>query len=273
MRHLVDAFDVSERRACRTTGFARSSVRYRSCIQDDRDVRGRLRTLAEQRPRWGYRRLHVLLKREMPPINHKRVYRLYREEKLAIRRRRRKRVAQPRVPMQPPERANVLWTMDFVHDSLANGRSFRNLNVIDAHTRECLAIEVDTSLPGARVTRVLDRIGLFRGLPEAIRVDNGPEFSGQELDAWAYRNNVKLDFITPGRPMENAFVESFNGKFRDECLNAHWFVSLQDAQSKIERWRYDYNAVRPHSSLDDKTPAEFAGIISTHPRFSLSLDQ
>ena len=272
MRHLADAFEVSQRRACRTLGVARSSVRYTSCRPDDGHLRERLRALAEERPRWGYRRLHVLLKREMTPINHKRVYRLYREEKLAIRRRRRKRVAMPRVPMLPPDKANVLWTMDFVHDALNTGRSFRTLNVLDAHTRECLAIEVDTSLSRARVTRVLDRIGMFRGLPEVIRIDNGPEFSGRELDAWAYRNDVKLDFITPGRPMENAFVESFNGKFRDECLNVHWFVTMRDARSKIERWRHDYNVVRPHSSLDDKTPAEFAGTTFRRPRLSFSLD-
>lgn len=273
MRHLVDAYSVSERRACRTLELNRSSVRYQTRSRDDEALRERLRDLAEERPRWGYRRLHVLLKREMPPINHKRVYRLYREENLAIRRRKRKRVARPRVPMAPPEVANELWTMDFVHDSLASGRSFRALTVLDAHTRECLAIEVDTSLPGARVARVLDRIGLFRGLPNAIRIDNGPEFAGQALDAWAYRNGVTLDFITPGRPMENAFVESFNGKFRDECLNQHWFLSLRDAQQKIERWRQDYNHVRPHSSLDDQTPSEFAGTISEGPGLSLALDQ
>ena len=188
-----------------------------------------------------------------------------------IRRRKRKRGARPRVPMPAPDAPNILWTMNFVHDTLANGRSLRTLNILDAHTRECLAVEVDTSLPGARVSRVLDRIGLFRGLPQTIRVDNGPEFAGQVLDAWAYRNGVTLDFITPGRPIENAIVESFNGTFREECLSQHWFISMQDARRTIERWRRDYNEVRPHSSLNNQTPFEFAGTISTSSRFSFSL--
>jgi len=249
---------MSERRACRLVGAARATHRYQARRPTHAVVRARLRELAAERPRWGYRRLAVLLAREGHVLNHKLVHRLYREEELVVRRRRKKRPAVARVPATAPTRPNERWAMDFVSDALADGRKIRCLTVVDAFTRECPVIEVDTSLPGERVARALDRLVAVRGAPTAITVDNGPELAGKALDTWAYRNNVRLDFITPGKPVENAFIESFNGKFRDECLNQHWFLSLPDARFHVERYRRDYNEVRPHSALDNKTPGEFA---------------
>jgi putative transposase len=192
-------------------------------------------------------------------VNHKRLYRLYRAAGLQVRRRRRKRLTRgERVPLPTPTRRGERWSMDFTLDTLADGRAFRTLNIVDDYTRECLAIEVDRSLPGLRVTRVLDRLHHAVGLPTSIVLDNGPEFAGRTLEAWAYAAGVTLCFIRPGKPIENAYVESFNGKFRDECLNEHWFISLADAQAAIEAWRIDYNTVRPHSALADQTPHDFA---------------
>jgi len=249
---------VSERRACRLVRQWRSVERYRSRRPEPAGLRERLRALAEQRPRFGYRRLHVLLRREGFAVNRKRVHRIYRAEGLAVRRRRRKRVAVPRQPMPTPNQVNERWSMDYVHDALSDGRTFRCLTLVDDHSRESLAIEVDTSLPGRRVIRVLEQLAELRGLPQGIVVDNGPEFAGQALDVWAHERGVALDFITPGRPVENAFIESFNGRFRDECLNEHWFRSLDEARITIEDWRQDYNEVRPHSALGDRTPNEYA---------------
>jgi putative transposase len=217
----------------------------------------RLKSLAEERRRWGYKRLHVLLRREGFVVNHKRVYRLYREEGLMVRRRKRKRISVPRLEKQAPTGPQERWSMDFISDALCTGRRFRSLTIVDDFTREAAAIEVDTSLPAARVIAVLERLEHERGLPRRITVDNGPEFAGKALDAWAYAKGVELQFIQPGRPVENAFVESFNGRFRDECLSEHWFTSLADARRTIEAWRRDYNEVRPHRSLGYQTPAEF----------------
>jgi putative transposase len=237
---------------------ARSSLYYRSRRQDE-EIRQRLRALAQDRPRFGYRRLHVLLRRAGLVINHKRVRRLYQEEGLALRRwRRRKRAAMLRVPMVAATRPNHRWSMDFVSEVLATGRRIRVLTIVDDYTRECAAMEVDTSLPGLRVTQVLDRLAATRGVPAVIRTDNGPEFAGQALDAWAYRRGVKLEFIRPGKPVENSYVESFNGKLRDECLNGNWFLTLAEARQTIEAWRAYYNGIRPHSSLGHLTPEEFA---------------
>lgn len=221
--YLREAHAISQRRACRLLDACRATVRYVGRSTDNDGLAERLGVLARERPRFGYRRLHLLLKREFGMLNHKRVYRLYRNAGLAVRRRRRKRAALPRQPLSIATRPGQMWSMDFMRDTLASGRAFRTLNVLDVVTRECLAIEVDTSLPGQRVARVLDGIAAERGLPTTIRVDNGPEFAGKALDAWAYQHGVTLDFITPGKPIENAHVESFNGRFRDECLNAHWF--------------------------------------------------
>jgi putative transposase len=203
--------------------------------------------------------LHTLLRREGCLINHKRTERIYREEGLSLRlKKRKKRISHHRVVMDKPVRINQHWSMDFVSDSLYNSRRFRVLTVVDDFSRECPILEVDHSLTGKRVTRVLERIALTRGLPEAITVDNGPEFISKALDLWAFENNVKLRFIQPGKPTQNAYVESFNGKFRDECLNDNVFVNLHSAQKIIETWRLDYNSVRPHSSLNGMAPTEFA---------------
>lgn len=200
----------------------------------------------------------MLLRREGWSVNHKRTYRLYREQGLAVRRRKRKRIGlTERQPMPIAQAPDQSWSMDYVADGLIDGRKLRTLNIVDDYTRECLAIEVDTSLPGARVVVVLERLAELRGLPSSITVDHGPEFESQALDAWAYKRGVRLAFIRPGKPVENAYVESFNGKFRDECLNEHWFMSMQHARSTIEAWRLEYNTERPHSSLDDLTPEEF----------------
>ena len=223
-------------------------------------LRMRLKDLAAVRVRWGYRRLHVLLRREGWAINHKRVYRLYKQEGLELRlRTRKKRVALPRVPCPPATAPNERWSLDFLSDRLADGRAFRILTLVDNVSRVSPAIEADFSLTGRRVTQVLDRAVAQHGLPRAICVDNGPEFSGRELDAWAYRHGVKLCFSRPGKPTDNAFAESFNGRVRQECLNTHWFERITEAQRVLEDWREEYNTERPHSSLGMKTPMEFAG--------------
>ena len=254
----MEAADLSERRACRFLGFARSSQRYRPRRPPRRELRERLHTLATLRPRWGYRRLHRLLRREGWTHNRKLTQRIYREEGLHVRRRTRKRIAVARAPLTPPTGPNERWSMDFVSDALGDGRKFRSLTLVDDFTRESPAIEVDVSLPGERVVRVLDHVAAERGYPKTIVCDNGPEFRSEMLDQWAHRHQVQLAFIEPGKPVQNAFIESFNGKLRDECLNENWFVSLYDAQETIEAWRVDYNALRPHSALDERTPDEFA---------------
>jgi len=221
-------------------------------------LRDRMLAIARERPRFGYRRVYVMLRREGFRVNHKRVYRLYRAEGLAVRKRKRKRInATQRQPHPLPTRPNQRWSMDFVSDGLANGRRFRTLNVVDDFSRECLAIEVDFSLPGERVARVLDTLIEVRGKPEAIVIDNGPEFAGKALDAWSYERGVALLFIRPGKPIENAFIESFNGRFRDECLNQNWFLSMKHARALISAWKEDYNYVRPHSALGNVPPAEY----------------
>jgi putative transposase len=258
------ATDCSERHACGGLEVWRAMLRYRArgprlAEANDR-LKIRLRELAEERRRWGYRRLHVLLQREGWTVNRKRVYRIYVEEKLMVRRRKRRRriCAQARVLLAAPMRANETWTMDFLQDALASGRKVRTLSIEDAYTREMLAIEVDTSLPSLRVVRVLEKLRQHRALPVRIVIDHGTEFTSKVLDQWAYENKVTLHFITPGRPMENGYIESFHGKFREECLNEHWFLNLDDARETIEAWRIDYNRVRPHSSLGYLTPEAFA---------------
>ena len=203
--------------------------------------------------------LYARLRREGFRVNHKRVERLYRIEGLSLRLKRcKKRMSHLRVVREAPRGVNERWSMDFVTDSLLNGRRFRALTIVDEFSRECPAIEADFSLTGARVARVLERLAATRGLPEVIQVDNGPEFAGRALDAWAYAHGVRLQFIEPGRPVQNAYIESFNGRLREECLNGHVFTSLDDAREKIETWRVDYNRDRPHGSLGHMTPEEFA---------------
>ena len=252
--------ETSLRRACRVVGLSTSTWRYqRQESATNATLRTRLEAHAATRPRFGYRRLHVLIGREGLTVNHKRVHRVYKAAGLQVRRRRRRRLTRAeRTPLAAPSRRGERWSMDFTTDTLGDGRVFRTLNIVDDFTRECVAIEVDRSLPGLRVARVLERLQASIGLPETIVVDNGPEFAGRTLEAWTYAHGVTLRFIRPGKPIENAYVESFNGKFRDECLNEHWFVSLADAQRVIEAWRVDYNTVRPHSSLEGVTPEQFA---------------
>jgi putative transposase len=255
---LRERYAFSERRACRLVGIGRTSARYRPANRDDEAaLRGRLRELAAERPRFGYRRLHALLRREGIVVNHKRVRRLYGAEGLAVRRRSRKRLAREGRGVAPaPSRPDERWGLDFLSDALAGGRRLRLLCVLDLFTREALAIEVDVSLPGTRVAAVLDRLAASRGAPAELVLDNGPELTGRALDAWAAAQGVRLRFIAPGKPSQNGFVESFNGRFRDECLDRSWFTSLADARATVEAWRRDYNGCRPHSALGYRTPAE-----------------
>jgi len=255
---LTTGLQVSERRACHLIRIARSTQRYQSQARDDTALRIRLRDLAASRVRYGYRRLHVLLLREGWKINHKKVYRLYREMGLSLRlKRSKKRPSQVRGLVPAARRPNERWSMDFVSDSLHDGRRFRALTIVDNFTRVSPAIEVGVSITGKRVATVLDRLKILHGLPTMITVDHGPEFTSRALDEWAYRNGVKLDFTRPGKPTDNAYIESFNGKFRLECLNQNWFASLEDAQSKIEAWRRECNWERPRSSFDNHTPKVF----------------
>jgi putative transposase len=257
---IRQAHGLSERRACRLVGLGRSSCRYQGHGFGNEKLRARLLVLAEERRRFGYRRLTVLLRREGWGVNPKRVYRLYRAEGLAVRRRKRKRIgAVERQPLAVPTGPNQRWSMDFISDALSVGRKFRSLNIVDDFNRECLASEVDTSITGTRVVRVLERLRDERGLPKILVMDNGPEFAGRALDVWAYRQGVTLHFIEPGKPVQNAYIESFNGKMRDECLNEHCFLSLGEARQTIEAWRRDYNEVRPHRALGNRTPKEFCG--------------
>ncbi len=258
MVYTQQQYPVSERQACRIVGAGRTMVRYRRRGgRDDWPVRERLRALALERPRFGYRRLHQLLRREGIAVNHKRIERLYREEHLAVGRRTRKRVArQDRGRPAGPNRPNQQWALDFVSDALGAGRRFRCLNVIDTCTREALAIVADTSLGGARVAAELDQLVKRNGAPREIILDNGPELRSKALDRWASGHHITLRFIDPGKPVQNAVCESFNGRLRDECLNQHWFLTLHDARTILERWRHDYNHVRPHGALGYQTPEE-----------------
>jgi len=252
-------FRVSERRACRVAGVPRTTMRYRSRARDQSPLRQRIRELAAVRVRYGYRRLHILLRREGWRVNAKRVYRLYREEGLSLRLKRpKKRVSAPRVTPPPAERPNERWSIDFLKDNLADGRAFRVFTVVDNVSKVSPAIVVDFSIKGERVVAVLDGLKATVGLPKRLAVDNGPEFISKALDAWAYRNGVTLEFSRPGKPTDNAFVESFNGHFRQECLDQHWFASLEEARQIIEAWRIEYNTERPHQALKYGTPAEFA---------------
>ncbi len=259
MAWVRERYGLSERRACRLVGIGRSVLRYHGRVRaDEGALRRRLLELAAERPRFGYRRLHALLRREGVVVNHKRVERLYREEGLAVRRRTRKRVARDgRGRAAVPGRPNQQWGVDFVSDALAWGRRIRLFTVVDVCTREALAIEVDVSLPGERVVRVLERLATDRGAPAEIVLDNGPELAGKALDRWAYERGVRLRFIEPGKPVQNAFVESFHGRLRDECLDRHWFLGLADARYPFDACRPDDHRARPHSALGYRAPEEF----------------
>jgi putative transposase len=255
----VSAAGISERRACRYTGFARSSARYHaSASAENEAIKTELRELAQSHPRWGYRFLHDAVRRGGRHVNHKRIYRLYRLEGLAVRRKRRKRVRQPRQRAALPTGANERWSIDFISDALGEGRRFRCFNVIDEFTREARVVEVDFSLPSVRVIRVLEAAIAEHGCPQSIVLDNGPEFSSRAFLQWAYARNIELHFIEPGRPVQNCFIESFNGRMREECLNENWFRSLSEARMTLSAWKDHYNLVRPHSSLGYLTPAEYA---------------
>ena len=257
VQHLLDLNLVSERRACALVGLSRTVRRYRS-RRDDTALRARLQGLAAQYPRYGYLTLHSLLKTEGQVINRKRTYRLYRELGLQVRTRRRKKLTRPRIPMAVPTAPNQRWSLDFVSDQLANSRRFRVLNIVDDYSRECVGQLVDTSISGAAVSRFLDQLAFTRGLPRTLVCDNGTEFTSKAMFLWSRRTGVALHFIQPGKPTQNAFIESFNGKFRDACLNQHWFTSLDDARKTIDAWRSHYNDVRPHSALGYLAPAVFA---------------
>ena len=255
--HLHEAFQVSQRRACQAID--RSSVRYRSRRPDDASIRTRLRELAAQRRRFGYRRLHVLLRREGTRLNHKKLRRLYAEERLQVRRRGgRKRALGTRAPIVLPLGPNQRWSMDFVSDAMTDGRRFRILAVVDDFTRECLCLVADTSLPGGRVARELDRLIVERGRPTVCLSDNGTELTSMAILRWCQETGVDWHYIAPGKPQQNAFVESFNGRLRDELLNETLFVSLAHARGALEAWRDDYNTVRPHSALGNVPPATYA---------------
>ena len=252
-------FQISERRACAVLRFGRSSHRYRSRGDPQLFLRMRLRDLAQSRVFYGYRRLHILLLRDGWRINHKRTYRLYTEENLTMRtkRPRRRRSAVQRLARPMATAPNQCWSMDFVADALADGRRFRALTIVDHFSRESVGIEVGASLTGQHVVEVLRRLNRLNRRPQWITVDNGSEFISKALDQWAHWHKVQLDFIRPGKPVENAYIESFNGRFRQECLNANWFTSLEDARMTIEAWRQEYNAQRPHSALGGLSPQEF----------------
>jgi putative transposase len=261
VQELQVCYEVSERRACQVLGFPRASHRYQSVLDERAELRMRLRELATIRVRYGYRRLHILLQREGWRVNHKLVYRLYCEEGLQMRIKtpRRNKSCAVRGERSPARQSNETWSMDFMSDQLYSGRRFRLLTLVDNFSRESLAIQAGQRLTGDDVVQILEQVTQQRGAhPETIRVDNGPEFISKSLDWWAYWNRVKLDFSRPGKPTDNAFIESFNGRLRQECLNQHWFLSLEDAQEKLDSWRKDYNERRPHSALGNRTPQEFA---------------
>jgi len=265
VKKLQLRYDVSERRACSALGFHRSSHRYKSVRNERAELRIRLRDLAASRVHYGYRRLHILLQREGWKVGHTLVYRIYKEEGLSIRRRRprRNRSCQIRVQRVEATCINQCWSMDFMADQLFDGRRFRLLTLVDNFSRESLAIRTGQRLTGDDVVNALDVVTHCRGKPMTIRVDNGPEFISKSLDWWAYFNDVKLDFSRPGKPTDNAYIESFNGRLRQECLNEHWFTSLEDAQQKLDAWRDDYNGTRPHSALGNRTPQEFAAMAAS----------
>jgi putative transposase len=262
---MVMEHHLSERRACRLVGLSRDSYRHPpETDQMNRDLTGKIIEIAHARRRFGYRRIHDLLRPEFPGVNHKRVYRLYSEAKLAVRRRKKVRSpASERVPLQLAQRVNDVWSMDFVSDSLANGRRIKCLTVADDFSHECVDIAVDWGISGQYVTRLLDGAAIFRGYPLAVRTDNGPEFTSRAFMAWANSHGVRHILIQPGKPMQNGYIESFNGKFRDECLNEQWFETLHQARAAITVWRKDYNEVRPHSSLGRIPPSRFAAQTSS----------
>ncbi|HDR9487931.1 TPA: IS3 family transposase [Burkholderia aenigmatica] len=257
---MVEQFHLSERRACRLVGLSRDSYRHPPEESEmNQALSAKIIEIAHVRRRFGYRRIHDLLRPEFAGVNHKRVLRLYRQANLSVRKRRKaKRPAAERVPLQLARAVNEVWSMDFVSDSLASGRRIKCLTVADDFSHECVQIAADFGISGGYVTRLLDEAARFRGYPQAVRTDNGPEFTSRAFMAWAQAHGIRHILIEPGRPMQNGYIESFNGKFRDECLNEHWFQTLAQARAAIAMWRQDFNEVRPHSSLGRMPPARFA---------------
>jgi putative transposase len=260
VQYVIEHYRLPLQRACRLMKQARSVQYYRSVKDPKVALRRRMRELAQVRVRYGYRRLHVLLKREGWQVGKNQTYRLYCKEQLQLRSKRpkRRKMAVSRVSRITPRSANEAWSMDFVADQLADGSKFRSLTIVDVFTREALAIEVGLRLRAEHVVAALNRLAAQRGAPTCLFVDNGSEFTGLLLDLWAYHHQTNIDFSRPGTPTDNSYIETFNGSFRDECLNVHWFASMAEAQATIEAWRRDYNENRPHMALDDMTPAAFA---------------
>lgn len=258
VQSLIATHQISQRRACQLVQLSRSSYHYRSKqLGRDDQLKARMKELATQYSAYGYLILHALLKQEGLVVNKKRTYRIYTQEGLQVRTKRRKKLYRPRVCLELPSKPNERWSMDFVHDQLSSGRRFRVLNVVDDYSRECILQLADTSISGIRVARCLSDLVEQRGKPVSIVCDNGTEFTSKAMFFWSKNNQVKLNFIQPGKPTQNAFVESFNGKFRNECLNQHWFVSLNEARTEIADWQHHYNTVRPHSSLNYLSPSQF----------------
>ncbi len=254
----MEGFQLSERVACELVGLSRTGYRHKTKIKADDRLRTRLKCLAAQYPRYGYLLLHNLLKAERLVINKKKTYRIYKEEMLQVRTKKRKKLQRNRVVTLVPNKANERWSMDFVYDQLANGRRFRVLNIIDDYNREIIGQLTAFSISGLQVARFITQLGQSHGLPKQIVCDNGTEFTSQAMFFWSTENNIKLAFIQPGKPTQNAFIESFNGKFRNECLNQHWFRTIEEAKEIIEQYRRHYNHERPHSSLNYMTPVAFA---------------
>ena len=259
--HLCRSYAVSQRRACEVIGVDRSSIRYRLRRRDDGHVRARLRELAAVRRRFGYRRLHLLLEREGLHINHKKLRRLYAAERLQVRRRNvRRRALGTRAPLTLPQGPNQRWSLDFVSDAMTDGRRFRILTVVDDFTRECLCLAADTSLPGVRVVRELNAVVAMRGRPAMCVSDNGTELTGMAILRWCQETGIAWHYIAPGKPQQNAFIESFNGRLRDELLNETLFTSLAHARAVLANWMVDYNTIRPHSSIGNRPPAVYANL-------------
>lgn len=257
-QYLINAFRLSERAACKLVGLSRTAFRYQPKVSTDSGLRQRLKVLATQYPRYGYLMFHGLLRNEGWVKNRKHTYRLYIEEGLQVRTKKRKKLTRPRQPMEVPTAPNQRWSMDFVSDQLSNGRRFRVLNVVDDYSREMVGQLVQVSISGRQVARYLSLLIEQRGKPGKIVCDNGTEFTSKAMFFWSKETGVTLGFIQPGKPTQNAFVESLNGKFRNECLNQHWFRTLDEARYEIELWREHYNNVRPHSSLNYMSPVEYA---------------
>ena len=259
---MIERFDLSERHACALVGLSRDSYRH-APIPDQQNVvlSAAIVDIAQARRRFGYRRIHDMLRPTFPCVNHKRVYRLYSEARLAVRKRKKvKYPANERVPLQIAQGVNEVWSMDFVSDSLVTGRRLKCLTVADDFSHECVDIATDYGISGQYVARLLDQAALFRGYPRAVRTDNGPEFTSRAFMGWAQAHGIRHILIAPGKPMQNGYIESFNGKFRDECLNEQWFQTLSQARAAIAIWRKDYNEVRPHSSCRRMPPAKFAAL-------------